>query len=355
MTLIAAAALRLSALTAVAVSASPGLLAQLGGILTPGNVSAVVANVGMAGRNVLTKVRLQIQKASAYVLPLRGDRAAPAPLQPGSATGGGRLEGDIGMGAGYGPDSNPGRDGASATTGEQCSTDKEDKEVGDDDVVPTGRPVATAGDAVVGPGPHVVFGAMSFWSLAYCAGLALVTPGVGRQVLHFPASLRSDPAALLLCAAAVSHALYTVCSFSVLSFLDPASHAISNAMKHVVVIGSSTVVLGQHLSAMQGVGAVLAVGGVLAYNVASAAERAQAAALAKVGGVGGPQAKVGGGGGGGNRGGGGGWGGLRPGIEWFFRSWMAVATSFLVVLACLVVMRNRSTAFELSLQLDAHR
>jgi len=132
----------------------------------------------------------------------------------------------------------------------------------------------------------------------------------------YPVTAMQDPAAMVLGMAGLAHALYTTCSFVVLTFLDPASHAISNAMKHVVVIVSSTVLLGQSLSVSQGIGGVLAVSGVFLYNRAMAAEKAAGAAS----------------------------GSKSPGvsehIRWFFESWPAVATALLVTLAVLVVLRN---------------
>lgn len=50
-----------------AASASRGGLSAISAFLSPGNVSAIVANVGMAGRNVLTKARLQLQQAESRV------------------------------------------------------------------------------------------------------------------------------------------------------------------------------------------------------------------------------------------------------------------------------------------------
>lgn len=218
-----------------------------------------------------------------------------------------------------------GEEGVGDEGGKTGST--EEGEEDDASAVPKGRLVATAGGDSA-PGPHVVFGVMSLWSFAYTVGLTLVTPGATQQVLSYPASVTSDPAAVLMGLAGLSHALYTTCSFAVLTFLQPATHAISNAMKHVVVIGSSTIFLGQSLTAMQCIGAVLAVGGVLAYNYAVRLERAA--------GVTSPT------------------NGLRPSLLWFFRSWPAVATSFMVVLAALVVMRNRSIEYERSLHLPPY-
>lgn len=175
-------------------------------LLSFGSAAALISNVGMGMRNVLTKLRMVLQ-------------SAPAPAV-----------------------------------------------VAEDDLEALKAPAPAPAPAPRKSGPHVLFGVMSIYSTLYTLALIVFDAPSRSQLGSFLLTFTSSSAYQVLSLAGLCHALYTLCSFYVLSRLAAASHAISNSMKHVVVIGAATVFLGNSLSTTQALGAVLAIGGVFLYN-----------------------------------------------------------------------------------------
>ena len=116
---------------------------------------------------------------------------------------------------------------------------------------------------------------MSVYSLLFSLLLAIPDPVARVQTFGgLATALGGDSAWTFVVLGALAHAGYTLCSFTVLSSLSAASHAISNSMKHVVVIASGALLLGESPTTVQASGAAVAIGGVYAYNRVTAAEKA---------------------------------------------------------------------------------
>lgn len=61
---------------------------------------------------------------------------------------------------------------------------------------------------------------------------------------------------------------YNFASFNLLAYMSPVGHAVGNSCKRMLVFASGLLVLGEVMSAWQLAGAAVALGGVMAYNVA---------------------------------------------------------------------------------------
>jgi drug/metabolite transporter (DMT)-like permease len=195
---------------------SPGGAGAAASIISLGSAMAIFSNVGMGFRNVLTKLQMQ--------------GGAPAPAAP---------------------DADPEKAQAASA--------------------PASPPAPSA--PAPKPSAAVVFGAVSLYSALYAGLLCLADPLSAAQALQAPLRAFSQDTWTLVMLAAASHAAYTLCSFTVLESLSPASHAIANSMKHVVVIGAASLFLGAAPSLLQALGAIVAIVGVLLYNRASDNEK----------------------------------------------------------------------------------
>lgn len=186
-------------------------------IISLGAIAALAANVGMASRNVLGKVRMTIAQ-------LTGSSTPPGGAKP--------------------------REEERGPRGKKARPDM---------------------------GPIVVFGVMSIWGGAFALGMILLDMGASETLISLPMRLmQGESSSVFLVSSATSHAVYTICSFIVLQSVHPASHAIITGMKHVFVIVAAALLLGNPLSAMQALGGVVAMTGVFAYNRSMSAAKTSA-------------------------------------------------------------------------------
>jgi len=211
---------------------SPGLGAML----------ALAANMGMSVRNVTTKLRQEAAKAA------DGAHEAQA------------TEASTGAAAERLPDQEEG----------------EEEDSGKEAVAVAAGPAAGAeGRASALSRGAAVFGAVSLAGLVLAAGLVAMDPtGVSQahlQSLPRRLSEGSDADRNLVLSAAC-HAGYTLCSFTALRQLEPASHAVVTALKQLLVIVAAALLLGSPMTWVQCLGAAMAVGGVALYGAVRSAD-----------------------------------------------------------------------------------
>lgn len=236
------------------VSDGGGLITWLAASVSAGAVAAIVSNVGMSGRNVLVKLRqtldaheraltppLDATASAAHagaVAPIALDehprtdeeRVTPAPRTPAAAASAAS---------------------SSSTGGEKTST----------------KASNASSDS------SIMFGCLSVWALAYSLPLLVAQPESAARLASWPVRLLAgEPAAVWTTLSAACHAGYTLCSMMVLSMVEPASHALITALKHLFVIVTGALMLGSPMTILQMIGTVLAVGGVVAYNRARSAD-----------------------------------------------------------------------------------
>lgn len=234
---------------------------------------ALAANLGMAARNVSTKLRQHLSSGRAQ------GRGTDSAVLAAANTSHKRIVSimDDGLseheGHAHAP-SGPRFNGAIEPHPESYSNRvADDEEAGfgnaqDPESARWGGSVqAPAGDSLSGPVAR--FGAVSAW--ACVIGLAFVVlDSSGRAQAHmrtlWPRLWEGRSSDVMFVVSAACHAGYTLCSFVALQRLEAASHAVATALKQLFVIVCAAVALGSPLSLSQGIGACVAVAGVIAYG-----------------------------------------------------------------------------------------
>ncbi|KAA0152971.1 hypothetical protein FNF29_03494 [Cafeteria roenbergensis] len=226
-----------------------------------GALLALAANMGMSVRNVTTKLRQVLREsggrltaagrsksASGSDVDTLGAAAPPLP-NPRAQTKPGHLP---------------------AASALHC----------DDSAETVGAPAANgaspapasrlASPPLAPESPVAVFGAVSLCGSVLALLLVLADPS-GRSQSHLaalPGRLAAgSPADVSLVYSAACHAGYTLCSFVALGTLEPATHAVVTALKQLSVIVAAALLLGSPMTALQVLGAAMAVGGVALYGV----------------------------------------------------------------------------------------
>jgi solute carrier family 35, member E1 len=105
-----------------------------------------------------------------------------------------------------------------------------------------------------------------YWILS-CFGAVLMLPlfFLGYFGAFGPYTVTADYA-WILTKASVSHTIYNLVSFLILSYLHPISHAIGNAMRRIVIIFFALIWFRNPISSVNILGTLLACGGVIIYS-----------------------------------------------------------------------------------------